>query len=80
MNVQSKTGPKWSEKIDKLFWRGRDSRQERLDLILIGKNNSDLIDAGLTNMFFFTDEKSKEKYGPLADRTSFYDFFKVNKF
>lgn len=77
MNVQSKSGPKWPEKINKLFWRGRDSRQERLDLILISKNNSELIDAGLTNMFFFTDQDSKQKYGPLVERTSFYEFFKV---
>ena len=43
----------------------------------MGKNNSDLIDAALTNMFFFTDNRSKEMYGPIVERTSFFDFFKV---
>jgi hypothetical protein len=75
--VRANAGPKWEEKVGKGFWRGRDSRQERLDLVLLSKQNPDLIDAALTNMFFFRDEESMEKYGPTVNRTSFFDFFKV---
>lgn len=75
--MRSNTGPIWEEKIEKGFWRGRDSRQERLDLVLISKQRPDLIDAALTNMFFFTDEGNLEKYGPLVNRSSFFEFFKV---
>ncbi len=75
--MQGNTGPKWGEKQNKSFWRGRDSRQERLDLVSLSKTNPTLIDAALTNMFFFREKHHLEKYGPLVSRTSFYDFFKV---
>ena len=67
----------WSQKINKAFWRGRDSRKERLNLVLMSKNYSNLIDARLTNMFFFTEKQHLNAYGPIVNRTSFYDFFKV---
>ncbi len=67
----------WSKKQDRLFWRGRDSRKERLDLVLLSKNRSDLIDAGLTNMFFYREKEHLEKYGPVVDHVTFFDFFKV---
>ncbi|GBP07184.1 KDEL motif-containing protein 1, partial [Eumeta japonica] len=73
LSVQRSKYP-WSEKIDKLFWRGRDSRRERLDLISLSRKRPDLIDAAITNFFFFRDEENK--YGPKVDHISFLDFFK----
>ncbi|KAI8128802.1 U3 small nucleolar RNA-associated protein 18 like protein [Lucilia cuprina] len=64
----------WGDKIDKLFWRGRDSRRERLDLIDLARQRPDLIDAAITNFFFFRDEE--QKYGPRVDHISFMEFFK----
>ena len=74
-SVQGNTGPRWENKIERGFFRGRDSRQERLDLTVLGRANPDIFDVALTNFFFFTyDEK---KYGPKNQRVSFFDFFKV---
>ncbi|TMW40853.1 hypothetical protein DOY81_014068, partial [Sarcophaga bullata] len=73
LSVQRSKYP-WDEKIDKLFWRGRDSRRERLDLIDIARKHPDLIDAAITNFFFFRDEE--KKYGPKVEHISFMDFFK----
>lgn len=74
-SVQANTGPKWQDKIAKAFWRGRDSRQERLDFVVMARKKPELYDAALTNFFFFPyDEK---KYGPKGQHVSFYDFFKV---
>ena len=75
MSVQGNTGPKWKGKIEKGFFRGRDSRQERLDLVVMGRKNPELFDVGLTNFFFF--EHDEEKYGPKNQHVSFFDFFKV---
>ncbi|CAM1292733.1 KDELC1 (predicted), partial [Pycnogonum litorale] len=74
MSVQGNTGPTWDEKIELGFWRGRDSRRERLNLIKLGRKHPDLINASLTNFFFFTDEM--EDYGPAVKHMSFFDFFK----
>jgi len=74
LSVQANTGPKWHNKTDIAFWRGRDSRQERLDLVVMSRQNPDLIDAKMTNMFFF--KKDPEKYGDLVKHISFFDFFK----
>lgn len=75
LTVQANTGPKWENKIPKAFWRGRDSRQERLDFVVMARKKTELFDAALTNFFFFPyDEK---KYGPKGQHVSFYDFFKV---
>ena len=74
MSVQGNTGPKWKSKIEKAVFRGRDSRQERLDLIVMGRKKPELYDVALSNFFFFKYEK--EKYGP-KHRMSFFDFFKV---
>lgn len=67
----------WTEKVNKSFWRGRDSRQERLNLVQMSKKNPHLIDAKLTNMFFYTEPEHAKIYGPIVERTSFYDFFNV---
>ena len=77
LSVLGHSGPLWEEKIPKAFFRGRDSRQERLDLVKLYRNLTDLFDVGLTNFFFF--EYKQELYGPKHKSISFFDFFKVNK-
>ena len=59
--------------MSKGFWRGRDAREERLRLVDIGRNHSALLDAGLTNFFFFRD--LEEKYGPKSSHVDFFQFF-----
>lgn len=73
LSVQGNSPIPWDSKVDKGFWRGRDSRMERLDLVDLSRKHPDLINASLTNFFFFRD---KEKlYGPKTDHISFFDFF-----
>lgn len=67
-------GPNWEEKIPKAFFRGRDSRKERLDLVEKRRNATDKYDVGITHFFFF--KHDIEKYGPITDRLSMYDFTK----
>ena len=67
----------WDNKTDLLFWRGRDSRQERLDLVKLSRRHPDIINARLTNMFFF--KKDEELYGEIVKAVSFLDFFEVAK-
>lgn len=66
----------WSEKKSALFWRGRDSRRERLNLIDIARRNPDLFNVSLTNFFFFRNDETK--YGPKSPHISFFEFFNVN--
>ncbi|XP_026231372.1 protein O-glucosyltransferase 2 isoform X2 [Anabas testudineus] len=74
MSVQANSGPPWSEKNATAFWRGRDSRQERLDLVKLSRAHPNSIDAAFTNFFFFKHDESL--YGPLVKHVSFFDFFK----
>ncbi|XP_076674774.1 protein O-glucosyltransferase 2 isoform X2 [Andrena cerasifolii] len=74
LSVQGNTDTPWEEKVEKLFWRGRDSRRERLDLIDISRNYPDLFNVSITNFFFFKDEI--EKYGPGQSHISLFHFFK----
>ncbi|XP_012231666.1 protein O-glucosyltransferase 2-like isoform X2 [Linepithema humile] len=74
LSVQGNTGPTWFDKTEQLFWRGRDSRRERLDLIEISKKHPELFNVSITNFFFFRDEI--DKYGPAQDHVSFFNFFK----
>lgn len=76
LSVQGNTGPTWFDKTEQLFWRGRDSRRERLDLIEISKRHPELFNVSITNFFFFRDEM--DKYGPAQSHVSFFNFFKVN--
>lgn len=75
LSVQA-TKVAWENKTDKAFWRGRDSRQERLDLVMMSRKEPEIIDAALTHMFFF--KKEPEKYGELVKSTPFFDFFNVS--
>ncbi len=74
LSVQGNTGPHWENKSDLAFWRGRDSRQERLDLVKLSRKHPDILDAKLTNMFFFD---HSEDLGELVKHMSFFDFFQV---
>jgi len=74
MSVQANTGPSWENKSSLAFWRGRDSRQERLDLVRMSRRHPDIIDARLTRMFFF---KHTPDLGDTVEPISFFDFFKV---
>lgn len=60
----------WDEKADKAFWRGRDARRERLQLVDIARAHPDLLNASLTNFFFFREEE--KRYG----KTPYISFFK----
>lgn len=75
LSVQKKTIP-WMEKESKIFWRGRDSRRERLDLIKIAKMHPNLFNASITNFFFFRDEENE--YLPKSAHISFFEFFNVS--
>lgn len=75
LSVQGNIKKAWHEKINKLFWRGRDSSRERLHLITLSRQHNDIINASLTDFFFFRDQQ--EKYGPKEKRISFFDFFDV---
>ncbi|KAJ8388562.1 hypothetical protein AAFF_G00132760 [Aldrovandia affinis] len=74
MSVQANTGPPWEEKNGTAFWRGRDSRKERLELVKLGRAHPHMVDAAFTNFFFFKHDEGL--YGPLVKHVSFFDFFK----
>ncbi|XP_029663410.1 protein O-glucosyltransferase 2-like isoform X1 [Formica exsecta] len=74
LSVQGNTGLSWENKTEQLFWRGRDSRRERLDLIDISRKHPELFNVSITNFFFFRDEM--DKYGPTQNHVSFFNFFK----
>lgn len=63
----------WNDKYPRAFWRGRDARRERLDLIDLSRKHPELFNASITNFFFFRDEA--ENYGPTEKHISFHDFF-----
>lgn len=67
----------WNEKEEIAFWRGRDSRRERLTLIDIARTHPNLFNASLTNFFFFRDEEAQ--YGPKTPHISFFEFFDVRE-
>ncbi|ESN94970.1 hypothetical protein HELRODRAFT_114917 [Helobdella robusta] len=62
----------WSSKTDLAFWRGRDSSRERLKLVRLSQKQKDVVDAELTHIFFFRDEKDLKT----VNSTPFFDFFK----
>jgi len=73
LSVQSNPDVLWEDKMSKAFWRGRDSRRERLNLVKLSRDHPDLINASLTNFFFFRNEE--KLYGPKAEHVSFFKFF-----
>ncbi|OWR50618.1 hypothetical protein KGM_211132 [Danaus plexippus plexippus] len=73
LSVQGNVERKWSDRETRAIWRGRDSRAERLKLIDIARENPDLINASLTNFFFFREKEAK--YGPKVPHISFFKFF-----
>ncbi|KAM4700154.1 protein O-glucosyltransferase 3 [Discoglossus pictus] len=73
LSIQGHTGPSWSNKTEQGFFRGRDSREERLQLVQMSKKHPDLIDAGITGYFFFRERE--EELGK-AQLIGFFDFFK----
>uniref|UniRef100_A0A5F5Q2W0 Exophilin 5 n=4 Tax=Equus TaxID=9789 RepID=A0A5F5Q2W0_HORSE len=73
LSIQGNTGPSWINKTEKAFFRGRDSREERLQLVQLAKENPQLLDAGITGYFFF---QEKEKELGKAKLIGFFDFFK----
>ena len=62
----------WKEKTEQLFWRGRDSRRERLDLVRLSKKHPENINASITAFFFFRDQEEELGRHPYV---SFFDFF-----
>ena len=75
LSVQESRLP-WNEKSPKAFWRGRDARRERLQLIDISRKHPELFNVSMTNFFFFRDEM--ENYGPKVPHMSFFRFFDVS--
>ncbi|XP_064827723.1 protein O-glucosyltransferase 3-like [Oncorhynchus masou masou] len=73
LSVQGNTGPPWANKTEQAFFRGRDSREERLHLVTLSKKNPELLDAGITGWFFF---REREKDLGKANLVGFFDFFK----
>lgn len=73
LSVQGNTGPPWTNKTSKAFFRGRDSREERLQLVALSKKHPELLDAGITGWFFFRDREKQVGKAPLV---GFFDFFK----
>lgn len=71
---QHHPGPPWANKTEQAFFRGRDSREERLHLVALSKRNPELLDAGITAWFFYRDQ---EKHFGKTALVGFFDFFKV---
>lgn len=67
----------FSERQFKAFWRGRDSREERLRLVELSQREPQLLNASITNFFFYRDKM--EKYGGGSPHVSFFDFFEVRR-
>lgn len=67
---------RWQDKEPVAFWRGRDSRGERIRLVEIANANPDRFNASITNYFFFPEEQ--KRLGPKARLTSFFEFFNVS--
>ena len=73
LSVQGNAKLPWADRVEKAFFRGRDSHKQRLQLTRMAKRHPELVDAGITNYFFFKD--LKEELGS-APYSSLYNFFK----
>ena len=67
----------WSERIPKVFFRGRDSNKVRLDFVSKYRKKTDLFNVTLTQFFFHPHDE--ELYGKMVNRISFIEFFKVSE-
>ena len=76
LSAQGTQNIPWDERDPRVFFRGRDSNQARLDLVSRHHMNTPLFDVGITAFFFFKHEE--DKYGPIAKRVGFNEFFKVS--
>uniref|UniRef100_A0A7M4F5L8 Protein O-glucosyltransferase 3 n=1 Tax=Crocodylus porosus TaxID=8502 RepID=A0A7M4F5L8_CROPO len=74
LSVQGNTGPFWKNETERALFRGRDSREEHLELVNLSKEHPELLDAAITGYFFF---QEKEKELRKAQLMGFFDFFKV---
>lgn len=75
LSVQGNIEKTWSNKIEKAFWMGRDSSKHRLHLVDISKSYPHVVNASITNFFFY--KELKEKYGSGKKPISFFKFFDV---
>jgi len=67
----------WDEKRETGFFRGRDSNEQRLKLARMSKDNPELVDAGITNFFFYPKDASIQKaYVPFDDH--FYHKYQIS--
>ncbi|XP_073943623.1 protein O-glucosyltransferase 2-like [Choristoneura fumiferana] len=73
LSVQGSVELAWAAREARAFWRGRDSRAERLALVDVARAHPDLFNVSLTNFFFFLDKQ--EQYGPKTPHISFFKFF-----
>ncbi|XP_029952101.1 protein O-glucosyltransferase 3 [Salarias fasciatus] len=73
LSVQGHTGPPWRNKTERAFFRGRDSREERLQLASLSRKHPELLDAAITGWFFFREREKDVGRAPLV---GFFDFFK----
>jgi len=72
-NIQGNIGPEWKSKIPIGFWRGRDSREQRLDLARLSMSYPEKVDAKLTQALFFKHVPSM--YGDIVPKIPFREFF-----
>ncbi|KAL4657375.1 KDEL motif-containing protein 2 [Arapaima gigas] len=79
LSVQGNTGPAWADKTERAFFRGRDSREERLRLAAMSRDNPDLLDAGITGFFFFREREKDVGKAPLVGFFNFFQYkYQVN--
>ena len=75
MSIQGFSSTEWSRKEPKVFFRGRDSNQARLDVVEKYHKHKEF-DVALTHFFFH--EYNYTLYGEKQQPMSMFDFFKVN--
>ncbi|OQR75317.1 KDEL motif-containing protein 1-like [Tropilaelaps mercedesae] len=72
-SIQDRARHPYENRVSSAFWRGRDSRKERLRLVELSRNNPHLLNASITNFFFFKDQM--HKFGEKTPHVSFFKFF-----
>ncbi|KAL4232394.1 Protein O-glucosyltransferase 2 [Mactra antiquata] len=64
----------WESKTEVGYFCGRDSSQDRLDLVMLARKYPEYIDARFNRMLAF--EHDVDKYGDIVEHVPFLDFFK----